>query len=260
VNKILIMGLPTAGKTTLAKALAPRLNAVHFNADDVRANLNRELGFSEADRIEQARRMGWLCDQVVKAGCFAIADFICPTPAARAAFAAGGEPFVIWVDRIKTGPYADTNRLFVPPEHIDLRVSGEGSPEYWTEEVMRLLRPIFDPKKPTALFLGRYQPFHDGHKALIVEGIKRVGQACIAVRNTQGIDEKNPFDFEYVRARIEHGLREHQGRFVVVPVPNVTNIFYGRDVGYTIERIELDSAIEEVSATEARKKLSQSAG
>src|SRR6266568_6318913 len=117
-RKILVMGLPGAGKTTLSKALSPRLNAVHFNADEIRANINRELGFSEADRIEQARRMGWLCDQVVKAGCVAIADFICPTPEARAAFAAGGEPFVIWVDRIKTGPYADTNRLFVPPEHI----------------------------------------------------------------------------------------------------------------------------------------------
>jgi adenylylsulfate kinase-like enzyme len=68
----------------LARALAPQLNAVHFNADDVRANINRELGFSEADQIEQARRMGWLCDQVVKVGCFAIADFICRTrPLAR---------------------------------------------------------------------------------------------------------------------------------------------------------------------------------
>jgi adenylylsulfate kinase len=255
VNKILIMGLPTAGKTTLARALAPRLNAVHFNADDVRHNINRELGFSEADRIEHARRMGWLCDQVVKAGGFAIADFICPTPAARAAFAAGAEPFVIWVDRIKAGPYADTNRMFVPPERVDLRVTADGSPEYWTEAVMRLLRPIFDPKKPTALFLGRYQPFHDGHKALIAAGLERVGQACIAVRDTQGTDEKNPFDFEYVRARIEHGLKEFQGRFVVVSVPNITNIFYGRDVGYGIERIDLDSSIEEVSATEARKKL-----
>jgi adenylylsulfate kinase len=257
VKKILIMGLPTAGKTTLAKLLVPRLNAVHFNADDVRANINRELGFSEADRIEQARRMGWLCDQVVKAGCFAVADFICPTPDARAAFAAGGEPFVIWVDRIKTGPYADTNRMFVPPERVDLRVAPEGTPEYWAEEVMRHLRPIFDPRKPTALFLGRYQPFHDGHKALIAQGLERVGQACIAVRNTQGVDEKNPFDFEYVRARIEHGLKEFEGRFVVVSVPNITNIFYGRDVGYGIERIDLDSALEEVSASEARKKLSQ---
>jgi adenylylsulfate kinase len=91
--------------------------------------------------------MGWLCDQVVKAGCFAIADFICPTPAARAAFAAGAEPFLIWVDRIKAGPYADTNRMFVPPERFDLRVTADGSPEYWTEAVMRLLRPSFDPRK-----------------------------------------------------------------------------------------------------------------
>ena len=54
LKKILIMGLPGAGKTTLAKALAPRLNAAHYNADDVRANINKDLGFSEADRIEQA--------------------------------------------------------------------------------------------------------------------------------------------------------------------------------------------------------------
>jgi GTPase SAR1 family protein len=79
-KKILIMGLPGAGKTTLVRHLAPRLNAVHYNADDVRANVNRDLGFSESDRVEHARRMGWLCDQVVKAGCFALADFICPTP------------------------------------------------------------------------------------------------------------------------------------------------------------------------------------
>jgi adenylylsulfate kinase len=142
----------------------------------------------------------------------------------------------------------------VPPDRFDLRVTANGAPEYWAEQAMARLRPVFDPKKATALFIGRYQPFHDGHKALIVKGLERVGQACVAVRNTQGIDDKNPFDFEYVRARIEHGLREFEGRFVVFPLPNITNIFYGRDVGYAIERIDLDAAIEEVSATEVRKK------
>ena len=93
---------------------------------------------------------------------------------------------------------------------------------------MAQLRPVFDPKKPTALFIGRYQPFHDGHEALIVEGLQRVGQACIAVRNTQGIDDKNPFDFEYVRARIEHGLREFEGRFVVVPLPTSPTLLWTR--------------------------------
>ena len=101
----------------------------------------------------------------------------------------------------------------------------------------------------------RYQPFHEGHRALIIEGLKRVGQACIAVRNTQGIDDKNPFDFEYVRARIEHSLREFEGRFVVVPCPTLRPCFYGRDVGYTIERIDLDLSLESISATEVRKKI-----
>ena len=254
-RKILIMGLPGAGKTTVSKLLAPRLNAVHFNADEVRANVNKDLGFSEADRIEQAHRMGWLCDQVVSAGAYAIADFICPTLATREAFLTGGAAFVIWIDRIKASAYEDTNRMFIPPEQYDLRVEPFGTLDYWAEEAMTRLRPIFDPKKPTALFVGRYQAFHDGHKALIVEGLRRVGQACIAVRSTPGIDDKNPYDFEYVRARIEHALREYEGRFAVVPLPNITHVFYGRDVGYVVERIELDSTIEDISASILRKRF-----
>jgi len=100
MRKILIMGLPGAGKTTLANALAPLLNAVVFNADAVRANLSRDLGFSHADRVEHARRMGWMCDRVVEAGGTVIADFICPTEETRAAF---GDAFIIWVDRISAG-------------------------------------------------------------------------------------------------------------------------------------------------------------
>jgi len=255
VRKLLIMGLPGAGKTTLANALAPRLNAVVFNADEVRANINKDLGFSEPDRIEHARRMGWLCDQVVKTGGFAIADFVCPTTATRAAFLQGGEAFVVWLNRIERGRFEDTNQLFVPPESPDVEVKAEGTPEFWAEQIVRKVRPIFQSKKPTALLIGRYQPFHDGHKALIVEALKRVGQVCIGVRDTSGTDETNPFSFEYVKARIEHALREHEGRFNVIQIPNITNVFYGRDVGYVVERIDLDASLEAISATVVRSKL-----
>ena len=140
-RKILIMGLPGAGKTTLATELAKRLNAVHFNADLVRENINRDLGFSEVDRIEHARRMGWLCDRVTETGAFAIADFICPTRATREAFMAGGPALVVFVDRIQAGAYADTNALFVPPRgrEADIVVTRAGGPEWWAERIAMLV-------------------------------------------------------------------------------------------------------------------------
>ncbi len=140
-RKILIMGLPGAGKTTLTRELAPLIGAVIFNADEVRTNLNRDLGFSIEDRIEQARRMGWLCDQVVKAGGVAIADFVCPTAAAREAF---GPAFTIWLDRISAGRFQDTNALFAPPERYDVRVTAEGTARNWAERIIEKMRPVHD--------------------------------------------------------------------------------------------------------------------
>jgi hypothetical protein len=136
-RKILIMGLPGAGKTTLARALTPKLRAAWFNADEVRVNLHKDLGFSHQDRIEHARRMGWLCDKVAEAGGIAIADFVCPTAETRAAF---GEAFVIYVDRIQVGRFEDTNRMFTPPDQYDVRVERDGEPQYWAEIICSLHR------------------------------------------------------------------------------------------------------------------------
>ena len=100
------MGLPGAGKTTLAGELSILLNAAVFNADAVRENINKDLGFSLEDRLEQATRMGWMCDRVAETGSHVIADFIFPTPETRKAC---GDAFVIWVDRISEGRFVDTN-------------------------------------------------------------------------------------------------------------------------------------------------------
>jgi cytidyltransferase-like protein len=145
--------------------------------------------------------------------------------------------------------------MFEPPAHCDVRVAPEGAPEYWAEQVCAKLVPTFDPKAPTALLIGRYQPFHDGHKALIEEGLRRVGQVCIAVRETQGTDEKNPFDFHAVKQRIEVAMAPYRGRVMIVRIPNITNVFYGRDVGYNVERLVLDEGIEQISATNIRKLM-----
>ena len=114
---------------------------------------------------------------------------------------------------------------------------------------------MWDNKKPTALMLGRYQPFHDGHFALFKEALARAEQVLIAVRDTGGTDDKNPFDFEFVKTKIEEKLVDYQGKYQIILVPNITNIVYGRDVGYKIEKVELGTEIESISATEVRNRM-----
>lgn len=139
-KKILILGLPGSGKTTLARELAPLLNAVWFNADDVRKNITYHLGFEEEDRIKQAKTMKWLADKVVDSGHYVIVDFICPTLATRVAF--GWEnAFVIWMNRIKSGRFADTNEMFVPPTlgTYDIQIPESGSQVYWANRIHKMI-------------------------------------------------------------------------------------------------------------------------
>jgi len=117
---------------------------------------------------------------------------------------------------------------------------------------------MFDPKKPTVQMLGRWQPFHDGHLALFKEALKKTGQVCIMVRDTGGTDDSNPFDFDFVKEKIEEALiPKYDGKFVVQLVPNITNISYGRGVGYAIEEIVLPEKIQKISATGIRAKMKE---
>jgi nicotinamide mononucleotide adenylyltransferase len=111
-----------------------------------------------------------------------------------------------------------------------------------------------DYSKPTAQMLGRWQPFHDGHLALFKKILEKTGQVFIMVR-AMPIEENNPFKFEDIKKRIEDKLKDYAGKFEVIKVPNITNICYGRDVGYKIEEIVLPKEIQEISATKIRQSL-----
>ncbi len=129
---VLIMGLPGAGKTTLAEELAPKLNAKRLNADEVRKEAN-DWDFSEEGRKRQAKRMADFALKLKNQGNYVVADFICPTPEARSLFPAD---FVVWVDTIKEGRFDDTNQMFVKPEKYDFHVTTQDA-KFWADKIIK---------------------------------------------------------------------------------------------------------------------------
>ena len=132
---ILVMGLPGAGKTTLANELAPLLNAKRVNADEVRKAAN-DWDFSEEGRKRQSKRMSDLALNLKNEGNYVIADFICPTPEARNLFPAD---FIIWVDTIKEGRFEDTNQMFVKPKNYDCHVTTQDA-KFWAPKIAKEIK------------------------------------------------------------------------------------------------------------------------
>jgi len=132
---ILVMGLPGAGKTTLANELAPMVNAKRLNADEVRKAAN-DWDFSAEGRKRQAKRMADLALKIKAEGNYVVADFICPTPEARNLFPAD---YVVWVDTIKEGRFDDTNKMFVKPDKFDFHVTSQDS-KNWASKIFKDLK------------------------------------------------------------------------------------------------------------------------
>ena len=276
------MGLPGSGKTYFAERLkkyledngdimkiAPnkilnyegipdhkllKVSVDWFNADEIRKRFN-DWDFSREGRIRQSLRM---FEFAVKcSGEFVICDFVAPLPEMRHNFKAD---WTIWMDTIDAGRYEDTNKAFVPPDLDDFRVT-EKNAEHWVEFVGNHIledrrRPKFDWQKETVEQLGRWQPWHAGHRALFNRLLQKTGQVCIMVRDCQGWNDSNPFNFEQVKAAIKRDLDPlYQGQYEILLVPNIVHIGWGRGVGYTSGEEIFDEEITKISGTEIRKKL-----
>jgi broad-specificity NMP kinase len=274
MEKILIMGLPGSGKTYFSEKLKEYLennsdyyrvepnsfigkNATvkWFNADDVRKQYN-DWDFSPNGRIRQSHRMFELASANDDKD-FVICDFVAPLTEMRNNFKAD---WTIWMDTIDSGRFEDTNKMFVPPEVYDFRIT-EQNAEKWAEFVgdhiiEKRRRPVFDWKKETVQMLGRWQPWHTGHRALFERAIAKTGQVCIMIRDCQGWNQSNPFSWSTVKNNIKRDLDTlYQGQYEIVIVPNIVNITYGRDVGYKIEQEVFTEEIHSISATKIRKEM-----
>ena len=124
---------------------------------------------------------------------------------------------------------------------------------------------MFDWKKPTVEMLGRWQPWHDGHTELFKRALAKTGQVCIMYRDVGGVhagvegQNDNPFQFEEVKKNIILGLASHGfeegNQYVIIKVPNIIDISYGRGVGYTFTEHDLGEKIHKISATNIRKDM-----
>lgn len=130
----------------------------------------------------------------------------------------------------------------------------------------------FDPKKPTAQMLGRWQPWHDGHTELFKKALESIGQVAIMIRDVGGIvgedagggrtatkQDDNPFDMDKVKLNIVKGLSDAGftlgEEYTIIEVPNIVDISYGRGVGYTFTQHILGEEIHDISATKIRAKM-----
>ena len=129
------MGLPGAGKTTLASKLVKLLNTKWLNADEIRKEAN-DWDFSKEGRSRQALRMADYANKYKSEGHIVIADFVCPTPKARELFA---PDILIWVDTIKKGRFEDTNQMFVNPENFDFKVTTQDA-KNWAPKIVEEIK------------------------------------------------------------------------------------------------------------------------
>jgi adenylylsulfate kinase len=283
---IQLTGLSGAGKTTLSYNVKRELEKYGLkteviDGDEYRTSLCKDLGFSKADRTENIRRLGFVGKTLARHGVIVLLAAINPYNEIRRELKENS-PFVktVWVDcNLEVLKERDTKglyeRAFLPkghpkklnnltgvndpfeiPEDADLIIKTDS--ETIAESTAKLLNFILEnierEKNTTAkaLFIGRWQPFHNGHKWLIEQKLRQHIPVLIAVRDVLP-DENNPLRTEQT---VEILQKLYDGENVeIMTISNIESVNFGRKVGYEINEFTPPPEIDIISATEIRNNL-----
>lgn len=268
-----LFGLPCSGKTTLAEGLVgPK--TIHLDGDYLRETLNSDLGFSKEDRTENLRRAAGVAQAMNEQGFDVVASFITPYRSQRELIAEKVEdvsfihvntPVEVCEERDIKGMYEQAREgeiegftgvddPFEEPEEAEnaLEVrTATSSKEATIEEINTELDLKFD---PSHIFIGRWQPLHDGHRTIIDSAADNGKEVVIAIRDTE-LSEKNPLTAQERQELIEEVYEDYSNVETMI-IPNIDTVAIGREVGYSV--VEVPEEVAEISGTETRKEYEKS--
>ncbi|HMT08539.1 MAG TPA: adenylyl-sulfate kinase [Pyrinomonadaceae bacterium] len=284
---IQLTGLSGSGKTTIANNVRDELVSLGYkveviDGDEYRKALCKDLGFSREDRLENIRRLGFVGQTLAKNGVIVILAAINPYEAARQAIKETSSIVrTVWIDcdletliaRDVKGlykrallPKSDPDRLpnltgvndpYDVPENADLVIkTNEESVEESSERLLNFVLANIQIEKSEpvrrAMFVGRWQPFHNGHQWLIAQKLDKGVPVLIAVRDVVP-DERNPLTTRQTVAILKNA---YEGKDVeIIVIPDIESVNFGRDVGYEINEFVPPDDIKTISATEIRESI-----
>jgi adenylylsulfate kinase len=269
-----LTGLPCSGKTTIITELLKNLSAARLEGDMVRQSLSKDLGFSKEDRAENLRRAATLAKMLNEFGVNVVAGFVSPYEDIRKkvkeTIRESGRFILVYVKcstdecmrRDVKGMFAKAKKGLIPnftgysdpyeePENPDIVVDTEKETvSTSTNKIIDFLTKegIITPK--ATLFIGRFSPFHKGHKYIFDSVINNGGNIVVAIRDTQ-LDEKNPYTAEQ-RAKMIETVYAGNPKVKVLIIPDIDKVCVGRDVGY--ELMAVPENVRVISATKIRKQ------
>ena len=239
-----ITGKRNAGKTVYAERLAKELRekghqVAVFDGDAVRDKF--PTGFSDAQRHDHIIRIARFAAVLEEQGIIVIIALVSPNrkwrEEARALFRESILVYIPGGDLWEGTTYEEPNK-----EELNIR----GVPV--------CVKPHDEPDKEAySLVIGRFQPFHDGHVAMVKHLLNEGRKVLIAIRDGD-ISERNPYTFEEREQQIKEKLNREYLNYKIIKIPDINEVVFGRRVGWGIREIRLDEEMEAISATDIRKQ------